>query len=103
MTEPEGGKWPYDFRIVAGNIILNSRGSVEAQGLICAALADAYAAGRASREPLRKALFEASGHSTYGEDDEYGIRCCCQVADYLAHAGHCELMKALSADEEAGK
>ena len=55
-TVATGGKWPYDFTIVAVDIIRNSSGSTKAQGLICAALEDAYAAGRASRDDLRKAL-----------------------------------------------
>lgn len=50
MRKPKCGKWPYDFKIVAGDIIRNSRGSSEAAGLICAALRDAYAAGRSSRD-----------------------------------------------------
>lgn len=72
-TEPEGRKLPYYFRTVAGNIILNSSGSVEAHGLICAALADAYAAGRASREPLREALKKIAGADYRGNRSSESI------------------------------
>lgn len=96
MTEPEGGKGPYDFTIVAGDIIRNSRGSAEGQGLICAALEDAYAAGRASRDNLRKAL-------------EKDVRLI--TSEYCSHSGlhggdNCAAKKqiaALSADGEVGK
>lgn len=92
MTEPEGGKGPYDFTIVASDIIRNSRGSVEAQGLICAALEDAYAAGRASRDDLRKAL-ESARKTIAGFPMSLGY--------YITSLP--EIDKALSADEEAGK
>lgn len=96
MTKPKCGKWPYDFTIVAGDIIRNSRGSSEAAGLISAALADAYADGRASRDGLRKAL----------EKDVRMI-----TSEYCSHSGlhggdNCAAKKqiaALSADGGAGK
>lgn len=113
MTKQEGGKGPYSVepfgegqRYIKGpfppGTVLVTVGLEE--GTVISKMCNmAYAAGRESRDDLRKALEEASRHSTYGEDDEYGIRCCCKVPDYLPHAKHCELTKALSADEEAGK
>ena len=117
MTKPEGGKGPYATERRKGAFgsywWVVGPGFNELNPLVFYVpdaatrtellLNTAYAAGLASRDDLRKALEEASRHSTYGEDDEYGIRCCCKVPDYLPHAKHCELTKALSADEEAGK
>lgn len=78
MTKPKCGKWPYDFTIVAVDIIRNSSGSTKAQELICAALADAYAegfkAGRASRDGLMEASLAISkrwGTAGLGRGDEH--------------------------------
>ena len=92
MTEPEGGKWPTDFTSVAGNIIRNSRGSVEAQRLISTELAEAYADGRASRDNLRKAL-ESARKTIAGFPRSLGYHITSLP----------EIDKAISADEEAGK